>query len=416
MIKRNKYILTLIIALTVISAFSILNWVKYKYPKQSENNTTIGVYDLDNKFSNQLDSSQIKLLKNNISEHENLKRLNFLERKLCGSVKNAGEIAIENNKEWVLFSYSYTTYALTNICKETNSSEVRFKSMMKTMIEKVLSSEICSSFGVDSSTLQNNYIPNYSVLYLGHLNMMLGCYRSCFKDSCYNRLNDLISRSLAMRYGESKCMNLESYPGSIWISDNTVALASLYLHSDNTSSNYKAICDSWVNLMKEKYIENTTGLLYSTINSQTGKPEEEPRGSMTAWNIIFISRFDEAFAIELYNSYFEHFSDNYGAFRLFKERKGNSETSYGDIDSGPLLAGYGIPSNVFAIACARIAEDYKTAKQIENLLEIGARKIDKNNEIFYDIRFVDMEYSPLAEAIVLFSITVNDWKKKSENK
>ncbi len=406
--KKRKIIFVLLFIAVIFSAsLIIISPGKYKYPPETE--ITKRVNFLDKSLCNKFDTLQISILKNKISDIETKKRINYLERKLCNSFENSGVSQISNNKEWLLFSYAYTTYALTNIAVRNSSTDLRSKQMMKFMIEKVLQSELCSGFGVDSATITNNKTPAYSVLYLGHLNLMLGCYRLTSDDTCFNSLNNRISESLFRRFSESESMNLESYPGSIWVSDNTVALASLKMHSYNTGSNYQDICCKWVDFMKEKYVDKSTGLLYSTINPQTGEPEEEPRGSMTGWNIIFISRFDKAFAVEQYNNYLTHFSDNYITFRLFKERSGNSETSYGDIDSGPLFAGYGIPSNVFVLACAVIAGDYKTAGQIEALINIGAKKIDKNDEIYYKVRFVDMDISPMAEAIVLFSMTVGDW-------
>lgn len=341
---------------------------------------------------------------------EILKRINYLQRVLCKSSDYSEFSNIMMNDEWLLFSYSFTSFALTNIATKDSSFTSLNSKIINSLIKSVLHSDFSYRYGIDSSKMYSDNIPEYSVLYLGHLNLMLGCYRLLSEDSTYNQLNDYISRSLFTRYNSSKSMNLESYPNSIWISDNTVALASLEMHSTVTGSNYNSICDEWVLFMKEKYTDNSTGVLYSTINAQTGEPAEIPRGSMLGWDIIFISKFDKEYAIELYDNYLTHFSDNYVTFRLFKERSGVSETSYGDIDSGPLLAGYSIPANVFVLACANVAGDYKTASQIESLLNLGTQKIDKNNEIHYEVSLLDMEISPMAEAIVLYAMTVEDWK------
>lgn len=42
-------------------------------------------------------------------------------------------------------------------------------------------------------------------------------------DTTYNSLNNTISKSLFDRYSNTDFLNLESYPYSIWIPDNTVA-------------------------------------------------------------------------------------------------------------------------------------------------------------------------------------------------
>ncbi len=347
---------------------------------------------------------------NNFSEQKDeiVKRLNYLDRMLCRPEDNNSDLIMQN-PEWALFSYSFTTFAITNILKQDSTIKTRYVPMMRIIIEKTLKSNLSSKFGIDDVYALDTDYHNYSVLYLGHVNLMIGCYKMISKDTSFNQLNDIISKSLHNGFSNSDFMNLESYPGSIWISDNTVALASLNLHSKNTGSNYNEICAKWIVLMKNKYTDQTTNLLFSTIDPITGYPLEEPRGSMLGWDIIFISKFDKNYAIELYNNYCIHFSDNHGKFRLFRERHENYDTGYGDIDSGPLLNGYSIPANVFAMAGAVIGQDYTTAKQINRLINIGGNKIKNNNEIYYNPKLLDMEISPMAEGIVLFSITMNDW-------
>ena len=96
---------------------------------------------------------------------------------------------------------------------------------------------------------------------------------------------------------------------------------------------------------------------------------------------------------------------------MFKERYKNSETSTGDIDSGEILFGYSIPANEFALFGAVMANDLQTAKQIERLVNFGTKIINKNNEIKHQIRFFDYNFSPMQEALVLFSITATKWTK-----
>jgi len=238
---------------------------------------------------------------------------------------------------------------------------------------------------------------------------MLGCYRLISEDNSFNNLNNKISESLFNRYSRTEFLNLESYTSSLWIPDNTVAIASLKLHSSNTGSSYNSICEKWVEYAKSHYLEKNTNVLFSTIDPKTGLPDEKPRGSMLGWSIMFIYQFDKEFAVSQYNNYKDKFSTDFLILRLFKERYNNSEISLGDIDSGPMLFGYSVPANEFALGCAILAEDYATAKKIERLIDWGTKTIDKDNEIRYKVKFVDMEISPLAEALVLNSLTLTRW-------
>lgn len=346
------------------------------------------------------------------SSSEISKRINYLERVIKEPLYPNSEVIQlgKSNYEFMLFSYSFSCYALTNIAIRDTQYKKQAIQIIKSGIEKVQDYRVSSYYGIQNELLHADSIPDFSVLYLGHLNLMLGCYRLLTKDSSYNILNDKISKSLFIRYSNSKFLNLESYANSIWIPDNTVAMASLKLHSINTKSKYDTLCKEWVKYAKKNYLDKKTGVLVSTINPETGKALEEPRGSMLGWSIMFIYRFDKDFAVALYKNYKKHFSKNYMLFRLFKERNNNNETNVGDMDSGPLFRGYSIPANEFALSNAVLAGDYKTAKKISRLINFGTKKIDKNNEIKYKVKFVDLNISPLAESLVLYSLTMTEWK------
>lgn len=340
------------------------------------------------------------------------KRLNYLERVVNEPLDNKSEIMQLRHEsyEFMLFSYAYTAYAAKNIATRDTTYKQRAVSLIKECIDKALDSKIYSSYKVNDSLIHSDSIPDFSILYLGHLNLMMGCYRLLSEDNTFNSLNDKISASLFRRYNETEFLNLESYPSAIWIPDNTVAIASLKLHSSNTNSGYESVCYKWVEYAKKNYRDEETGVLYSTVGSVVGKPAEEPRGSMLGWSIMFIYQFDKEFALDLYNNYKKHFSHEFLIFRLFKERYSNNRGA-ADIDSGPLILGYSIPANEFALAGAIISEDYKTARKLERLINFGARKIDRNNEIKYEVRLIDMNISPMAEALVLHSLTLTEWIK-----
>lgn len=339
------------------------------------------------------------------------KRINYLERVINQPLNGNSEVIRlgYENPEFTLFTYAYSTYASTNLAIKDSTYKQRVVPLIKESILKVLDSKITSPYNIDSTFTLMDSIPDYSVLYLGHLNLMMGCYRLLSEDSIFNTLNDKISKSLFRRYNETEFFNLESYPSSIWIPDNSVAIASLKLHSTNTNSNYSSACTDWVNYLKQHHIEKETGVLYSTIDSKNGKAIEEPRGSMLGWSILFIYQFDSQFAIELYNNYKKDFSNDFLVFRLFRERSQNRDTSIGDIDSGPIFLGYSIPANQFALGASILSGDYKTAKKLERLINFGTSQIEDNNEFKYNVKFTEMNISPMAEALVLNSLTIIKW-------
>ncbi len=341
------------------------------------------------------------------SEYEINQRIKYLNHVIAQPLDKQSEILLlgDVNFEWILFTYAYSTYALFNLVEKDSSYSETYVPIIKVAIEKTLQEPIYSPYNIDSEKLFSDSIPDYSVLYLGHLNLMLGKYRQISSDTSYNSLHDRISKSLFNRYLDSPFLNLESYPYSIWIPDNSVAITSLQLHSKLTGSNYNSVVDKWLNSLKENYIDQDTGVLFSMINPQNGLPFEEPRGSMLGWSIMFISSIDPSFANELYLNYESAFSTNLGILQLFKERHNDANTNFGDIDSGPIFFGYSIPANEFAFANALFANDLKTAKRIERLINLGTSKDYSETGLRYKSRFIDFQISPMAEALVLFSHT-----------
>ena len=339
-------------------------------------------------------------------------RANYLERVVAESAFPDSEMNLiaKQNFEFPLFSYAFTSYAMTNMAFLDERNIAGAKAVIKKSIQRVTAYDVSITYGVDSAFYNNlDSLPDYSILYLGHLNLMLGCYRLISDDDTFNNLNDSISKSLFLRYQKTPHFNLESYPHLIWIPDNTVALASLHLHSQNSGSKYGKICNDWVEYAKKNLLEGETGLLYSTINYETGEVEEEPRSSMLGWSIMFIYRFNRAFAEELYQRQRRLLSNELLMLRLFRERYRDWSSHAGDMDSGPIIWGYSIPANQFAMVNAVAFGDLKTAKKLERLIKIGAKETEEKREIKYNLRFTDMKISPMAEAMVLYGMTVGEW-------
>jgi hypothetical protein len=126
---------------------------------------------------------------------------------------------------------------------------------------------------------------------------------------------------------------------------------------------------------------------------------------MLGWRIWFLARFDTALAAEQYALFRDRASTNLGVLRLYRERPGRYTTGLGDLDSGPLILGYSIPANAFALADAMALKDWRNAARLRRLVRLGRRTRETNTEISYGVRLVDLPVSPLAEALLLWAET-----------
>ncbi|WP_201981179.1 hypothetical protein [Hymenobacter rubidus] len=334
------------------------------------------------------------------------RKAHYLERIIRTPEAEASELTALGNAEWSLFSLSYAVYAFTNMAQLDSTFRPEAAHYTQLAIGKMLAGSGARAFRNPNAAIEADSIT--SVLYLGHLNLMLGCHRLLDSASPYRALHDSLSATLHRQLATAPNHCLASYPGGVWIPDNTVALASLQLHSELTGSPYRAFCQQWVAYARQHLTDPKTGLLLSKPATRH-QEAEEPRGSHLGWSIFFLCRFAPAYAAEQYQRYQEQFSTNFGAIRLYHERAGSYETSAGDVDSGPLILGYSIPANAFAFGNAVALGDWRNAQRLRRVIRFGSREVETPEELHYRVRFVDLSVSPLAEALLLHAETMTPW-------
>jgi hypothetical protein len=331
-------------------------------------------------------------------------RLNYLERVIregSGPATTLGRLGAQN-PEWSLFTLSFTTYGLANLAVEDTSFRVEAGQYIGLAIKQVLSDSIRQPFDIPGQPAYMGYLLPNSVLYLGHLNLMLGCHRQLEANSPNRALHDSLSAALYRRYAHEPAGNLESYPGLRWLPDNTVALASLALHSRLTGSRYSEAGRHWAATARARWLAPSTGLLASQVDAR-GQVREGPRGSMLGWGIWFIARFDSVLARQQYQRYQASGSTSLGVLRLYREWPGRYATTAGDVDSGPLLLGYGISATTTAFADAVALRDWRNAQRLRRVISLGSREIVADSALHYGVRFINFDVSPLSEALLLWA-------------
>jgi hypothetical protein len=331
-------------------------------------------------------------------------RLNYLERIIAEGPAPGTALGklTALNPEWGLFTLAFGTYALASLGAQQPSLRAEAAATIGQAIRAALASPVRQPFGEEMGAgVASPALPS-SVLYLGHLNLMLGCHRQLVPASPYCHLHDSLSAALAERYRQAAGGSLESYPGLRWVPDNSVALASLHLHSQLTGSRYAAAGRRWVATAQTQLLDPATGLLASQLDAQ-GRPSEGPRGSSLGWGIWFLARFDAAFARQQYARYQAAHSTNLGVLRIYREQPNRYTTGAGDVDSGPLILGYGIPATAFALADAVALGDYRNAQRLRRVISLGSREVREGKELRYGVRLVDLDVSPLSEALLLWA-------------
>lgn len=330
-------------------------------------------------------------------------RLTYLARIIgtgAGPGTALGKLTGEN-PEWGLFTLSFSTYGLANLAAQHPTLRPEAARTMRQAIALALTKPFGQPYeilGIDS--LVGCALPR-SVLYRGHLNLMLGCLRQLEPATPYALLHDSLSAQLYRDFGAASAGNLPSYPSRRWLPDNTVALASLALHDRLTGSAYGQAGQRWVARARHEWC-GPAGLLASQVDA-AGRPSEATRGSNLGWSIWFLARVDTAFAGQQYRGFRAAASTSLGAVRAYRETPGRYPTGAGDVDSGPLILGFGIPATTFAYADAVALGDSLNAGRLRRVISLGSREVNDGREIRYTVRLIGLDVSPLAEALLLWA-------------
>lgn len=358
-----------------------------------------------------LSISAADLLVNN-TEKDLLERRRFLLNRVArhdfGPKDIPAVIASPFREELAISTLSMTTFALTNLAFIYPDTQFESKHAIKRMIEAMLTDQIRHFevlwWGHDPlSDLQST---KGSIGYLGHLHLMLGCYRLLGGDSEFDNLYTEISEELARRMRASPSLHIETFPGTIFTADNTILIASLKIYDLIHGPIYHELVERWVDYTKQHLLDRETGLVVYYVNMD-GSPNGTPRGVLQAWNSIWLPIIDKQFAKSQYDISKALLADELTNFKLggFREYP-RGITGPTDIISGPIIAGISASATGFIIAGARWWEDTDYLDSLLRTTELVGSTVSVNGQRTY-------LFSPLVgDAIVLATMTVTEFDNR----
>jgi hypothetical protein len=207
----------------------------------------------------------------------------------------------------------------------------------------------------DRDALASLDAPDGHAAYLGYLNFLLGLYRNIDPQNEFAALNDRLTETLIRRAKASPNGLVATYPDEWYPVDNAPGIASIALHGKATGTDHSAFLAGQEALYRKRYIDSTTGLLAQSINAN-GSVRDIHRGSGTTLAVFFLSRGCPTLAAELYSGVRRTLASgvfNFGAVREYPRGVDGN----GDIDSGPVIFGFGFSATGFGIAGARAFRD-----------------------------------------------------------
>ncbi len=195
--------------------------------------------------------------------------------------------------------------------------------------------------------------------YLGYLALALGVLREhdpgCPEVAVHDDLVDALERRLEA----SASGVIETYPGEAYPADVSAVVGSIGQRAGADA------VQRWSHLAREKLVDPDTGLLFQSVDPVTAEPRGVPRASGTALAIYFLSFADPGLSEDLYEAlvrqgYREPLGLGFGTVREYPE----GTFGIGDVDSGPVILGFGTSATGFALAGARIHGDGRVYRGI----------------------------------------------------
>lgn len=283
--------------------------------------------------------------------------------------------------EWLFGTYLMSGLGLVQSAWEHPELRERHTALVRLAVEKLLSPEVRA---FDTQEWNEDAIEtlaegtNGHAAYLGYLNLLLACQKMIDPESPASALHDQISDALERRLRASPIGLLQTYPGECYPVDNAPGIASLALRDRFRQGSVRPRIQLWLDRYLTSWRDRVSGLLYQAVNSQTGNPEDKPRGSGTSLSVYFLSFADSSISTQLHQAALKELSAGGLGFTAMREYRRGVDGK-GDVDSGPLLLGLSISSTGFSLAGCRQQGDLEgfiSRWRLVHLLGIPARTFD----------------------------------------
>lgn len=170
-------------------------------------------------------------------------------------------------------------------------------------------------------------------------------------DTALTAVFDRESAIIAAAFAGCRSPYLESYTGQAWPADGVVALHSLRLHERLRGADHGAVLARWVQQAQTR--RDDRNMIPHAWSPQGDAVHQGGRGSSLALMNVFLPDIDSTLAAEQFERWKSLFIMERLGVPAAREHP-IGDASPGDIDSGPLILGFGPASTIVgAAACKR---------------------------------------------------------------
>jgi hypothetical protein len=266
--------------------------------------------------------------------------------------------------EWRFATYMMSAMGFGQVALDRADSRDASIARMETCLDALLSPRT-SAF--DARAWSNDAIESIASVgpadrghagYVGYAALALALHRYLRPSSRFVEREEAFITALARRIDASPTGLLETYPGQVFPTDNTAALAALALHARAIHALPATALVRGLDALHAHAIDPSTGLLFHELTADA-QPRDAPRASGTALGSYFLSFADGPTSRALFRALQRgQYRTVLGFGGMMEYPPGRGDGRRDDMVSGPVVLGFGVSASGFAIGASRAHGDY----------------------------------------------------------
>lgn len=158
----------------------------------------------------------------------------------------------------------------------------------------------------------------------------------------------------------------ESYPNQYWPADILPGIASLSLHNKLFNNKYDSTIAYWFDMVES--IKNSDVSIFPHSVNNKGIALQSARGSSLGLILILLKEIPEIDAGGVYALYNRAYRTSFLGLPMIKEYSGNNYGE-GDIDSGPVICGYGSVATIIGAGVFKRYGELDFAERLNQTIE-----------------------------------------------
>lgn len=233
--------------------------------------------------------------------------------------------------------------------------------------------------------------------YLGYAAVAYSLQRRVNPSSKYAALEERMVAAIEKRVMDSRIGFVETYPGELYPVDNATALAALALHAKALGQEPSPAQIKLTAALRGA-IDPQTKLLYQSVDTDASM-KDSPRASGTALAAYLVAYVDPALSRELFHALEKGQFRTVLGFGAMMEYPPSKKDGRGDIDSGPVVLGFGVSATGFALGASRANGDRETFTALYATAHLFGAPFDEDGVRTYTTG------GPIGDAILFAMLT-----------